>query len=740
MPSNSSQKINTAITETFLEAVLGDHWETEPLIIQTYDDNADRVSQDKKNANAAGKKYRSARTATLCGTWAEIQKRAVLLAEEGCCIAWTVQKFENKRRDTPEFFRGIRFLPLDFDDENKPLPDFPLTPHAIAESSPGKFHVYFKATIPRGAFRDIMECLIETYGADPNAKDVCRVLRLPGFPNQKINSSKGISNGDKPHIVSLVSYHDDPPYSEAEIMKAFDVAQWKKEKAAPKEKKKKNSYSKILPSSTPQDLQEISQALEVIPSDERQTWLTVGMALSSMKRPEARTLWDDWSRSSQKFNETDQEMAWDSFRENKERVSDPSERVGIGTLFFIAGKFGYVKKKKDLVDGWHNDLIRNKDGNPTENMSNYMLLLSNHADWKGKFWWDEVCQIPMLEEIPFSDDILANIALWMGVKEKIPVRSLRLLEKCAYAVSGYIRRDPIKEWIGSLPQWDKIARLENWLINVAGIEDTELSRLKSRLMIESLIARGLDPGCILRFVHILEGAEGTGKTKLIRAMGSEWYIDFSINTDNKEAKIIIRGAWVAEMAELASMRKSEVDKMKSFVSDVRDSLVPKFSNNMVSHPRRTVFVGSTNDSNYLKGQSGDTRYIPVVTGENKINVELFLEMKDQIFAEALCHYQGNKRDWWVIPPHLLKELEEERKGKREFNPYEDELAAWLEGRDETTFAEIAQYFLEIRTPEGWKDKSLQMQVAQALKRCDWEKTDVKREGKTVRVWVRRCHE
>ena len=62
----------------------------------------------------------------------------------------------------------------------------------VIETSPGHFHRYWLvkdnwATDAQGRadFAAVMERMIASYGSDPGAKDVSRVLRLPGFLHRK---------------------------------------------------------------------------------------------------------------------------------------------------------------------------------------------------------------------------------------------------------------------------------------------------------------------------------------------------------------------------------------------------------------------------------------------------------------------------------------------------------------------------------------------------------------------------
>lgn len=729
-------RVDYDITEQFLEIMLGEGWEDVNLILQSYDDNKDRMADEAQIAKATGKKYSSQRAHTFQGTWGELRRRVQLMAEDGCAICWTLQEFAGKRQDKPEFFRAFRGIVLDFD-ACQSLPEFPLPPHCIVESSPKKYHAYFRGILDRLSFLRLMSCLVAKYGADDNAKDVCRVLRLPGTPWQKVDSKKGLNglNGHEPHIVSIVRFHLDPPYTASEMLDAFAVVEWEKKGDSRGEKKtasRPQSYPKILPASSAQNLFDVAQALSVLPADDRGAWLTVGMSLASLKQVEARALWDEWSKKSSKFEPHVQDMTWDSFKENRERVTDQSERVGIGTLFHLARQHGWTAPS---ADAWRKGLLLDSKGDPKECASNIALILSNHPEWRGKFCWDTVRTQPLISEDPLTDLLISQVATWLGVRERLPLHNLALLEKEIRAQAMAVPRDLIQEWLASLPPWDGIERLPEWLLDITGAEKNEMGMAASRLIIVAMVARALEPGCIFRIVFVLEGPENSGKTTLVRALGGAWYSNLSTNIETKEAYMAIQGVWVAEMSELEGLSKTEENRLKNFITATKDDWIPKFSNERLSIPRRTIFIGTTNESEYLKGMSGNTRFIPIRTGPI-IDIELFREIREQLFAEALAWYKDHKKDWWHLPEEASRQILEARKDRQIENGYKDALNEWLRAHrpEETSWPDIATCFLKIDL-EKWKDKNLQMQIAQALRLLGWEKRTVRREGTVRKVWI-----
>jgi hypothetical protein len=201
---------------------------------------------------------------------------------------------------------------------------FPLEPSLVAESSPGHFHRYWLTADDwpadeqgRKDFDGVMQCMVENYGSDKNAKDICRVLRLPGFLHRK--------NGT-PHLVRVIA-NSGKRYTRAEIIAAFPAP-------VRKEKPASSSYQWH-----PQhdDDEQIRDAIFAINADDRLVWRDIGMALKDHYSDPGRALWDQWSRTSKKYDDKEQDKAWRSFRR---------QGITIATLFHHAKQAGWESKSK----------------------------------------------------------------------------------------------------------------------------------------------------------------------------------------------------------------------------------------------------------------------------------------------------------------------------------------------------------------------------------------------------------
>jgi predicted P-loop ATPase len=398
-------------------------------------------------------------------------------------------------------------------------------------------------------------------------------------------------------------------------------------------------------------------------------------------------------------------------------------------------------QQSNTTPAWMAQLSTTKDGVPHETLGNVTSALQHLAPWATECWYDAVRDLPMIGTHELSDTKVTEAGLTLERETGMLVRSRYLIPTALTFLCHQHPRDLLREWLEGLPPWDKTPRLNTWLATYAHAPLSVYEADVSRVLVVGMVARAMNPGCQFRHVVILEGPEDAGKTKLVRALATpEWYRELSHGLEGKEAHMRIKRAWVAELAELSSVSKTEENRLKSFFTLNEDSYIPKFSNFEVVHKRRAVFVGTVNpesDNAYLRGQTGNTRYLPVHVHD--IKIEKFILDRDQIFAEALQYYRGHADDWWRLSDDGECAAKAEREDRRQRSVFEDELGYWLEQHTQkktdpvTWWEELAADFLSLPR-ERW-DRRAQMEVTKALKALGWEKGKQQRHhGKIIVPW------
>jgi predicted P-loop ATPase len=136
---------------------------------------------------------------------------------------------------------------------------------------------------------------------------------------------------------------------------------------------------------------------------------------------------------------------------------------------------------------------------------------------------------------------------------------------------------------------------------------------------------------------------------------------------DKEQQELLRGKWVYEIADLSGISKAEVEKVKAFASRTHDRARPAYGRATVEMPRRCVIWATTNNSQYLKSQTGNRRFWPIPVG--KIDIGSFRRDRDQLLAEAAWYEHGGASI--VLLESLWPDAAAEQEMRREVDPWED---------------------------------------------------------------------
>lgn len=137
----------------------------------------------------------------------------------GAGVFITPNETDGRGRKAQNIVR-VRAVFADFD--GAPLPqDFPLQPHAIVTSSPGRFHAYWRCELPLDRFTPVQKSIAQHFASDPAVCDLPRLMRLPGFTHWK----------GEPFQTRIEALEAFKPYQAREILSAFPPCAQTPEKA-----------------------------------------------------------------------------------------------------------------------------------------------------------------------------------------------------------------------------------------------------------------------------------------------------------------------------------------------------------------------------------------------------------------------------------------------------------------------------------------------------------------------------
>ncbi|TIS46179.1 MAG: hypothetical protein E5W96_27760 [Mesorhizobium sp.] len=205
------------------------------------------------------------------------------------------------------------------------------------------------------------------------------------------------------------------------------------------------------------------------------------------------------------------------------------------------------------------------------------------------------------------------------------------------------RFHPIREWLSSLPKWNGTTRAETLFIDYLGCSDTPYHREAALLWLVAAVARVFEPGHKFDYMPIIEGPQGSRKSTFVAALGMDWAGAPTIDWSNSQKMIEqTEGYWVIEVGELASLNRAEANEVKESLVKTEDRARMSYARHPVSRRRQCVFMGTTNDDQYLKDPTGNRRYWPIKstrTMGDPIDIDRLKKKLPAIWAEALWRYE-----------------------------------------------------------------------------------------------------
>jgi predicted P-loop ATPase len=253
--------------------------------------------------------------------------------------------------------------------------------------------------------------------------------------------------------------------------------------------------------------------------------------------------------------------------------------------------------------------------------------------------------------------------------EKVPVTTVQ------EAITAVALKNPVNPPVDLIKsvQWDGESRIEHWLFEVFGVEDTIVHRAIASNWLKGLINRVISPGCKFDTVLVLEGAQGIGKSSALRMLGDPWYAETTMDIDTKDFQLILTQNIIVEFSEGASLSRSASAAMKQKITDQEDNFRKPYDRTSQKYPRHCVFAMTTNEQQYLKDHTGNRRWLPVGLPEQDANLEWLKENRLQLFAEAYHRVYTLKEKTYEFPKEELEALQSSR---LEEDPWIGKIVSW----------------------------------------------------------------
>lgn len=236
----------------------------------------------------------------------------------------------------------------------------------------------------------------------------------------------------------------------------------------------------------------------------------------------------------------------------------------------------------------------------------------------------------------------------------------------------------VQDYINGL-SWDGTPRLDTLFIDFLGADDNIYTRAVCRKAFTAAIARAMEPGCKYDNMLILCGRQGLGKSTILDRMSKGWFNDSIRTFEGKEASELLQGVWLVEVAELDAFRRTDVARIKQFLSLRADRYRAAYGRNVKELPRCCVFFGTCNQMDFLQDMTGNRRFWPVDVGLKQPEKNVW----DDLTSDYIAQVWGEAKARWMMGEQLYltgdveKVAQEMQEHHREASPKEGMIADFV---------------------------------------------------------------
>jgi hypothetical protein len=232
---------------------------------------------------------------------------------------------------------------------------------------------------------------------------------------------------------------------------------------------------------------------------------------------------------------------------------------------------------------------------------------------------------------------------------------LEAVDDMVAIVADENRFHPVRDYLDGLT-WDGTHRLRDFFGYIQtknppityknGRTYSAHSAFLFRWMVNA-VQRVYEGGRVQNFVLVLDGAQGIGKSLLVRwlgmAAGEDYFIEQPVDPDNREHIRWLSSKFVWEIGEFGStVRKSHHEALKQFITRSTCSFRVPYDKNPIDRPALASFIATINDeTGFLTDPTGNRRFVTLELEsidweyQNRFDVS-------QLWAEVVHAYRNGE--------------------------------------------------------------------------------------------------
>ncbi len=229
--------------------------------------------------------------------------------------------------------------------------------------------------------------------------------------------------------------------------------------------------------------------------------------------------------------------------------------------------------------------------------------------------------------------------------------------------------NPVTQWLGALPIWDRKERLSQLLADSLGFPDLPYYSEVGRLIVRAIVSKHMDDHVKFDYMPVLISDEGIGKSTWVAGiMGERWHTEsVSLNSTEDAFGQSIQGYATAEVTDLASVPAKSAGKINHHITRQFDTYCNPATKERIKAPRRCILIATGGLGTIPANTSGGARrFMPIdcpdyLGGGNANRYrhirKYWHDNREQVFAQALYEY--------AMEPDMPLVLSEESDNYRE---------------------------------------------------------------------------
>lgn len=292
-------------------------------------------------------------------------------------------------------------------------------------------------------------------------------------------------------------------------------------------------------------------------------------------------------------------------------------------------------------------------------------------------------------------------------------------QQCLRAVidSDYAEEiNPFATYFSSLPPWDGTDYITLLAQTITAEAPAYWHRIFRRWIV-GMVACAIGTEEVHQQVLLLYGKQGRGKSTWIRNLLPpelrEYYRNGMIDPTNKDDMLLLSTRILINMEEFEGMRQGSIAELKRIISLDNVTLRKVYDIQSNLYIRRASFIGSTNNTQFLKDQSGSRRFLIVHT--EHIDYKTKIDYKG-LYAQVMHLIQHGFQYWFE--GEEIAEINTRNEQYRVKDPLEENLYVYFRPAQSTDYtmkwkpaaAILAHLSMQGRTLANAQSQQLLVQV------------------------------